>query len=151
MGRQDLLPTCRLHAVMAWGVCDVLSCVRVQTSDLDTITLSSVVQRLEAESGSAPGAGLQFAEADVKREVDRQLSLSASFVLECLPKPLVECCDVPFHALAGERATASMEAEQNGSGDSAAVIQLFVVVISRGSACTAGKREQRTCVCTICR
>ena len=49
----------------------------LQTSDLGTVTLSSVVQRLESESGSASGAGLQYARADIKREVDRQLSLSA--------------------------------------------------------------------------
>jgi hypothetical protein len=49
----------------------------LQTSDLGTITLGGVVQRLGAESGSAPGAGLQFARVDVKGEVDRQLSLSA--------------------------------------------------------------------------
>jgi hypothetical protein len=50
----------------------------VQTSDLGRTSLSGVLQRLEVESGSTPGAGLQLARADVKREVDRQLSLSAS-------------------------------------------------------------------------
>lgn len=103
-----MLPAC------CGGVCTDI-CSQLQTSDLDAITLSSVVQRLEAESGNAPSAGLQFAQADVKQEVDRQLSLSASLVLQGLLKHLVECCDVPFHALTSGRAIASLEAVKVGN------------------------------------
>lgn len=47
----------------------------LQTSDLNATTLKGVLRRLAAESGNVPAAGLQFARADVQREVDRQLAL----------------------------------------------------------------------------